>query len=137
MTALRGLAWLLVLQSLGEVLARGLALPFPGPVVGMVLLLLALRWRVVREPVALCADFLLSHLSLLFVPVGVGVEKLNSMCVQFSAMENEQMFGVKRAFDPKGLLNPGKVIPTLHRCAEYGRMHVKKGLLPFPELERF
>ncbi|MES2912702.1 MAG: FAD-linked oxidase C-terminal domain-containing protein, partial [Pseudomonadota bacterium] len=51
---------------------------------------------------------------------GVGVEKLNSMCVQFSAEENEQMFGVKRAFDAKGLLNPGKVIPTLNRCAEYG-----------------
>ena len=68
---------------------------------------------------------------------GVGVEKLNSMCVQFSAQEREQMFGVKAAFDPAGTLNPGKVIPTLHRCAEYGRMHVKKGLLPFPELERF
>src|SRR5665811_1339705 len=52
---------------------------------------------------------------------GVGVEKLNSMCVQFSVEENEQMFGVKRAFDPKGLLNPGKVIPTLNRCAEYGK----------------
>jgi len=68
---------------------------------------------------------------------GVGVEKLSSMCVQFSAEEREQMFAVKRAFDPAGLLNPGKVIPTLHRCAEYGRVHVKKGLLPFPELERF
>jgi len=68
---------------------------------------------------------------------GVGVEKLSSMCVQFSAEEREQMFAVKRAFDPAGLLNPGKVIPTLHRCAEYGRIHVKKGLLPFPELERF
>ena len=68
---------------------------------------------------------------------GVGVEKLSSMCVQFSPEEREQMFGVKRAFDPAGLLNPGKVIPTLHRCAEYGRVHVKKGLLPFPGLERF
>jgi glycolate oxidase len=68
---------------------------------------------------------------------GVGVEKLNSMCVQFSEQERELMFGVKAAFDPAGTLNPGKVIPTLHRCAEYGRMHVKKGLLPFPELERF
>ena len=68
---------------------------------------------------------------------GVGVEKLNSMCVQFSPDEREQMFGVKRAFDARGLLNPGKVIPTLQRCAEYGKMHVKKGLLPFPELERF
>jgi glycolate oxidase len=68
---------------------------------------------------------------------GVGVEKLSSMCVQFSPEEREQMFAVKRAFDPAGTLNPGKVIPTLHRCAEYGKMHVKKGLLPFPELERF
>jgi glycolate oxidase len=68
---------------------------------------------------------------------GVGVEKLNSMCVQFSEQERELMLGVKAAFDPAGTLNPGKVIPTLHRCAEYGRMHVKKGLLPFPELERF
>ena len=68
---------------------------------------------------------------------GVGVEKLNSMCVQFSAEENEQMFGIKRAFDPEGLLNPGKVIPTLNRCAEYGKMLVRAGRLPFPELERF
>jgi glycolate oxidase len=68
---------------------------------------------------------------------GVGVEKLSSMCVQFSPEEREQMLAVKRAFDGRGLLNPGKVIPTLHRCAEYGKMHVKKGLLPFPELERF
>jgi glycolate oxidase len=68
---------------------------------------------------------------------GVGVEKLNSMCVQFSPAEREQMFAVKRAFDPAELLNPGKVIPTLHRCAEYGRMHVQRGLLAHPELERF
>jgi len=68
---------------------------------------------------------------------GVGIEKLNSMCVQFSEAERERMLDVKAAFDPAGTLNPGKVIPTLHRCAEYGRMHVKKGLLPFPELERF
>jgi glycolate oxidase len=68
---------------------------------------------------------------------GVGVEKLNSMCVQFSPEEREQMLALKRAFDPQGLLNPGKVIPTLQRCAEYGRMHVKRGVLSFPELERF
>ena len=68
---------------------------------------------------------------------GVGVEKLNSMCVQFSAAENEQMFGVKRAFDSKGLLNPGKVIPTLQRCAEYGKMLVRGGQIKHPELERF
>ncbi|WP_295642261.1 FAD-linked oxidase C-terminal domain-containing protein [uncultured Methylibium sp.] len=68
---------------------------------------------------------------------GVGIEKLSSMCVQFAPAEREQMLGLKRAFDPAGLLNPGKVIPTLHRCAEYGKMHVKKGLLPFPDLPRF
>ncbi len=68
---------------------------------------------------------------------GVGVEKLNSMCVQFSAAEREQMFAVKRAFDPFELLNPGKVIPTLQRCAEYGKMTVLRGMLPFPELPRF
>lgn len=68
---------------------------------------------------------------------GVGVEKLNSMCVQFSPEERAQMLQLKAAFDPAGTLNPGKQIPTLHRCAEYGRMHVKRGLLAFPELERF
>jgi glycolate oxidase len=68
---------------------------------------------------------------------GVGIEKLNSMCVQFSPAERDVMFAVKRAFDAAGLLNPGKVIPTLHRCAEYGKMHVKRGLLPFSDLPRF
>ncbi len=68
---------------------------------------------------------------------GVGIEKLNSMCVQFTTAENEQMFGVKRAFDHLGLLNPGKVIPTLQRCAEYGKMLVRGGALAHPELERF
>jgi glycolate oxidase len=68
---------------------------------------------------------------------GVGVEKLNSMCVQFSPGEREQFLAVKRAFDPNGLLNPGKVIPTLQRCAEYGKMHVHRGMLPFAELPRF
>jgi glycolate oxidase len=68
---------------------------------------------------------------------GVGIEKLNSMCVQFSAEENEQMFAVKRAFDPKGLLNPGKVIPTLNRCAEYGKMLVRAGQIKHPDLPRF
>ncbi|VWX60124.1 glycolate oxidase subunit, FAD-linked [Burkholderiales bacterium 8X] len=68
---------------------------------------------------------------------GVGIEKLNSMCVQFDAAENEQMFGVKRAFDPAGLLNPGKVIPTLQRCAEYGKEVVRGGRLAHPELPRF
>jgi glycolate oxidase len=68
---------------------------------------------------------------------GVGIEKLNSMCVQFSAQENAQMFALKAAFDPKGLLNPGKVIPTLHRCAEYGKMLVRGGQIAHPDLPRF
>jgi glycolate oxidase len=68
---------------------------------------------------------------------GVGVEKLNSMCVQFSAEESEQMLGVKRAFDPQALLNPGKVIPTLNRCAEYGKMLVRGGKISHPDLPRF
>ena len=68
---------------------------------------------------------------------GVGVEKLNSMCVQFAPEEREQMFGVKRAFDPQGLLNPGKVIPTLNRCAEYGKMLVRGGQIAHPDLPRY
>jgi glycolate oxidase len=67
---------------------------------------------------------------------GVGVEKLPSMCVQFSREEREQMGRLKAAFDPQGLLNPGKVIPTLQRCAEYGKMHVKRGVLPFADIPR-
>jgi glycolate oxidase len=59
------------------------------------------------------------------------------MCVQFRPQEITAFHGVKRAFDPEGLLNPGKNIPTLHRCAEFGRMHVKGGRLPHPELPRF
>ena len=68
---------------------------------------------------------------------GVGMEKINQMCVQFNSLELQQFHAVKAAFDPKGLLNPGKAVPTLHRCAEFGAMHVHKGELPFPELERF
>ena len=68
---------------------------------------------------------------------GVGIEKINSLCVQFSEEEREAFFDVKRAFDPDGLLNPGKAIPTLARCAEYGRMHVRHGRLRFPDLPRF
>jgi len=68
---------------------------------------------------------------------GVGIEKINSMCVQFSPSERAAFFGVKAAFDPVGLLNPGKAIPTLARCAEYGKMHVHRGALPHPELPRF
>ena len=68
---------------------------------------------------------------------GVGIEKLDQMCVQFKADELEQFQKIKRAFDPQGLLNPGKGVPTLHRCAEFGAMHVHHGELPFPELPRF
>ncbi|MGH8121559.1 MAG: FAD-linked oxidase C-terminal domain-containing protein, partial [Rudaea sp.] len=68
---------------------------------------------------------------------GVGIEKINSMCVQFSAAERAAFFGVKHAFDGHDLLNPGKAIPTLARCAEYGRMHVHCGALPFADLPRF
>ncbi|MDT0139726.1 FAD-linked oxidase C-terminal domain-containing protein [Acidovorax sp. PRC11] len=68
---------------------------------------------------------------------GVGVEKLNSMCTQFTGEENAQMFALKAAFDPAGLLNPGKVIPTLQRCAEYGRMLVRGGRIAHPDLPRF
>jgi glycolate oxidase len=68
---------------------------------------------------------------------GVGIEKINEMCVQFSPAELEAFRGVKRAFDPAGLLNPAKNIPTLHRCAEFGRMHVHAGQLPHPDLPRF
>ena len=68
---------------------------------------------------------------------GVGHEKLGQMCVQFQAAELEQFHRLKQAFDPMGLLNPGKAIPTLHRCAEFGRLHVHHGQLPHPELERF
>ncbi len=68
---------------------------------------------------------------------GVGIEKIDTMCVQFSVAERLSFFSVKHAFDPKGLLNPGKAIPTLSRCAEYGRMHVHRGELRFPQIERF
>jgi glycolate oxidase len=68
---------------------------------------------------------------------GVGVEKLPQMCVQFRLAELERFLGVKKAFDPHSLLNPGKGVPTLSRCAEFGRLHVHHGKLPHPELPRF
>jgi glycolate oxidase len=68
---------------------------------------------------------------------GVGMEKINQMCVQFSRDELDMFMAVKRAFDPACLLNPEKVIPTLARCAEYGKMHVHGGALAFPDLPRF
>jgi glycolate oxidase len=68
---------------------------------------------------------------------GVGMEKIDQMCVQFGAAELTQFHAIKHAFDPQELLNPGKAVPTLHRCAEFGAMHVHGGKLPHPDLERF
>lgn len=68
---------------------------------------------------------------------GVGIEKINQMCVQFNSAEILQFHAIKHAFDPDELLNPGKNIPTLHRCAEFGSMHVHNGQVPHPEIERF
>ena len=68
---------------------------------------------------------------------GVGVEKIDQMCVQFDTSELAQFHAVKHAFDPDGLLNPGKAVPTLHRCAEFGAMHVHGGKLPHADLPRF
>ena len=68
---------------------------------------------------------------------GVGYEKINSMCDQFPGEELRAFHRVKSAWDPGGLLNPGKAVPSLHRCAEFGRMHVHGGELRFPEIERF
>ncbi|MBW4050610.1 MAG: FAD-binding protein [Proteobacteria bacterium] len=68
---------------------------------------------------------------------GVGMEKIDQMCVQFGSGELAVFHAVKHAFDERGLLNPGKAVPTLHRCAELGRLHVRGGQLPHPELPRF
>lgn len=68
---------------------------------------------------------------------GVGIEKINQMCSQFKTGELEMFHSVKAAFDPEGLLNPGKAVPTLRRCAEHGAMHVHRGEEKFPELPRF
>ena len=68
---------------------------------------------------------------------GVGIEKIDAMCVQFQPRELETFHGVKAAFDEFTLLNPGKAVPTLHRCAEFGRMHVHAGQEKFPDLPRF
>jgi len=68
---------------------------------------------------------------------GVGIEKLDAMCYQFPAEELEVLHQIKAVFDPESLLNPGKAVPTLHRCAELGGMHIHNGQLPHPELERF
>lgn len=68
---------------------------------------------------------------------GVGIEKINQMCIQFQAAELQQFHAIKNAFDPDRLLNPGKAVPTLHRCAELGAMHIHNGKLLFPDLPRF
>ncbi len=68
---------------------------------------------------------------------GVGMEKINQMCVQFSGAELRQFHALKAAFDPRGLLNPGKAIPSLPRCAEFGALHVHHGHAPHPGLDRF
>ena len=68
---------------------------------------------------------------------GVGLEKIDQMCVQFGEAELEQFHALKAVFDPEGLLNPGKAVPTLSRCAEFNAMHVHHGELPHPELPRF
>jgi glycolate oxidase len=68
---------------------------------------------------------------------GVGVEKINQMCVQFKTPELNTFHSIKYVFDEHGLLNPGKAVPTLHRCAEFGAMHVHRGEEKFPDLPRF
>ncbi|MGZ8264226.1 MAG: FAD-linked oxidase C-terminal domain-containing protein, partial [Burkholderiales bacterium] len=68
---------------------------------------------------------------------GVCIEKVGHMCLQFGAAELEMFHAVKHAFDAHALLNPGKAVPTLSRCAEFGRMHVHVGEEKFPELPRF
>jgi glycolate oxidase len=68
---------------------------------------------------------------------GVGIEKLGPMCLQFNAEELSAFHAIKAAFDPAGLLNPGKAVPTLARCADYGALHVHQGQMPHPHLPRF
>jgi len=68
---------------------------------------------------------------------GVGLEKIDQMCVQFNTKEIALFHGIKQAWDQKKLLNPGKAVPALHRCAELGAMHVHRGKVKFPELPRF
>ncbi|MGD9833033.1 MAG: CidA/LrgA family protein [Piscinibacter sp.] len=85
MDALRGLAWLLLAQSAGEALVRLAGAPLPGPVLGLLLMLAALRWAPVQRHVGAAADALLAHLSLLFVPVGVGVMTHFALISQYGA----------------------------------------------------
>ena len=67
----------------------------------------------------------------------MGVEKIDQMCLQFSPVELNLFHGIKSVFDVKGFFNPGKAVPTLNRCAEFGAMHVHRGQEKFPEIERF
>jgi holin-like protein len=85
MDALKGLAWLLLAQSAGEALVRLAGAPLPGPVLGLLLMLAALRWAPVQRHVGAAADALLAHLSLLFVPVGVGVMTHFALISQYGA----------------------------------------------------
>ena len=125
MQALCGLAWLLVFQSAGELLARGLKLPFPGPVVGMLLLFLTLRFEAVREPVSTCADFLLSHLSLLFVPVGVGVMTHLSLVSQFGF----RMLAVIVLSTLAGLAVTALCLNGFNRPGDRAKKEVKEGVI--------
>jgi glycolate oxidase len=68
---------------------------------------------------------------------GVGIEKLRQMCLQFRPAEIAAFHAVKAAFDPAGILNPGKAVPTLNRCAEWGGMHIRGGVVPRPSIPRF
>lgn len=83
MDGLKGFAWILLAQSLGEIISRALKLPLPGPVVGLILMLFALQIPRVRQHVSIAAEALLSHLSLLFVPIGVGVLSHIELISQF------------------------------------------------------
>ncbi|HEX4943043.1 MAG TPA: FAD-linked oxidase C-terminal domain-containing protein, partial [Usitatibacteraceae bacterium] len=68
---------------------------------------------------------------------GVGIEKLKQMCLQFRGAEIAAFHDVKRAFDPAGILNPGKAVPTLKRCVEWRGTHVSDGRIPYPDIPRF
>ena len=68
---------------------------------------------------------------------GVGIEKLKQMCVQFRERELAMFHAVKAVFDPAGLLNPGRAVPELKRCSEWGGMHVRAGQIPRADIPRF
>jgi holin-like protein len=113
---LQGLAWLLAAQALGEVFTRSVALPLPGPVVGMVLLLVVLRWPSVRSAVGVCANFLLAHLSLLFVPVGVGVMTHLGLVGQYGG----RMLGVLVLSTALGLAVTALVLHWMRDTTDHG-----------------